>query len=385
MNAITPASTASLPVPSSSAAARSSFMTPGNMAEAIALAKFISQCKNMPEHLKGSPADCLMIIEQAARWNMSPYAAAMSSVMVKGKMTFEGKFVAAALTSSRVLDGHLEYEYSGEGVERTVRVTGRLRGETLIREISVTLKNVKTTNEWWGKLPDQMLGYNGARQWARRHAPGVMLGVYSPDEFDAEADAPFDPYEGTTIDGSAQAAFSAVDTQLTAGPNLAASAASKASAMPELEPAPTPAEIEAARVHKLVSNVVKRLAELSDCVVVNTAIVHCDDVIFPRIRAANLPELGKALSDAIAAARVKCPAPKEAEVLDNTGEDDAGEPEQDPDEAEMDRLFQTTPRVSNQGRLASLGLDRNGRYPDGTEPDYSRPEFNRTNIDGVIE
>ena len=32
--------------------------------------------------------------------------------------------------------------------------------------------------------PDQQLAYHGSRVWARRHAPELMLGVYSPEEFD---------------------------------------------------------------------------------------------------------------------------------------------------------------------------------------------------------
>jgi hypothetical protein len=36
----------------------------------------------------------------------------------------------------------------------------------------------------WQKQVDQQLMYHGTRVWARRHTPELMLGVYSPEEFD---------------------------------------------------------------------------------------------------------------------------------------------------------------------------------------------------------
>ena len=48
----------------------------------------------------------------------------------------------------------------------------------------------------WTKQPDQQLVYFATRAWARRHTPEVMLGVYSPEEFDT----PKDNFTGTTIE-----------------------------------------------------------------------------------------------------------------------------------------------------------------------------------------
>ena len=68
---------------------------------------------------------------------------------------------------------------------RGVTVSGTLRGEDKPRTVSVKLKDAKTTNTIWSKQPDQQLAYHGARVWARRHVPEVLLGVYAPEEFDA--------------------------------------------------------------------------------------------------------------------------------------------------------------------------------------------------------
>ena len=154
------------------------------MQGAMKLAQAMASAKMVPNHLQGSPGDCLMVIEQAMRWQMSPFAVAQATAVVRGKMCFEGKLVAAAIQTSGVLDGRLNYEFEGDGQGRKVICSGLIRGEKKPRTVEVLLKDAKTDNQWWTKTPDQMLSYHSARVWARRHTPEVMLGVYAPEEFD---------------------------------------------------------------------------------------------------------------------------------------------------------------------------------------------------------
>jgi len=157
---------------------------PTNLPEAMNLATMMSQSKLVPAALQKSPADCLLVIEQAMRWRMSVFAVAQEVSVIQGKMMFSGKIVAAAIHTSGVLEGRLSYEYSGQGAGLAVRVAGLLRGEAEPRDVDVTLASAKTNNQWWVKTPEQMLSYHGARVWARRHAPEVMLGVYAPEEME---------------------------------------------------------------------------------------------------------------------------------------------------------------------------------------------------------
>lgn len=158
-----------------------SFVIEG-MDGAMRLAKAMSAARMVPAHLQESPGDCLMVIEQAMRWQMSPFAVAQATSLVKGKMCFEGKLVAAAIQTSGILDGRLSYDFKGEGDARAVICTGLIRGEKKARTVEVGLSEARTDNLWWKKTPDQMLTYHAARVWARRHAPEVMLGVYAPEE-----------------------------------------------------------------------------------------------------------------------------------------------------------------------------------------------------------
>lgn len=172
-------------------------LIPTNMEGAMRLAEMMARGRLVPSHLHSQPGDCLMVIEQAMRWGMSPFAVAQCTSVIQGKLMYEGKLVAAAVQTSGVLDGRLSYSFAGEGDARTITVRGMIRGEKEPREIEVRLKDAKTNNQQWTKQPDQQLVYYGTRAWARRHTPEVMLGVYSPEEFDPPQR---DTFAGTTID-----------------------------------------------------------------------------------------------------------------------------------------------------------------------------------------
>ena len=159
-------------------------MVPQSLEQAMRLAEMMARGKLVPQHLRDSPSDCLMVVEQALRWQMSPFAVAQCTSVIQGKLMFEGKLVSAALHSSGIMASRLEYEFTGDGDKRAVIARGTLRGEDQPRDIVVTLKEAKTSNQMWTKQPDQQLVYFATRAWARRHAPEVMLGVYSPEEFD---------------------------------------------------------------------------------------------------------------------------------------------------------------------------------------------------------
>lgn len=166
---------------------------------AFRLAEMMATGKLVPAHLQRSPGDCLMVIEQAMRWGMSPFAVAQCTSVIQGKLMFEGKLVAAALQSSGILDGRLDYEFHGEGDKREIVVRATLKGDAKPKEITLRLADAKTSNGMWTKQPDQQLVYAGTRVWGRRWAPEVMLGVYSPEEMETTRDT----FTGTTITGTA--------------------------------------------------------------------------------------------------------------------------------------------------------------------------------------
>lgn len=175
-------------------------LVPRDMREAMQLADMMAKAGFLARELQ-TPGGALFVIEQSMRWNMSPFAVAMETSFIQGKPMFSGKIVAAAVTSSGAVTGPLDYEYAGEGDNRQITVIGHRRGESEPRTVTVKVKDAKTSNQMWVKQPDQQLAYHGARVWARRWAPAVMLGVLSPEEMDEGPQMP--PARGPVIDAAA--------------------------------------------------------------------------------------------------------------------------------------------------------------------------------------
>lgn len=164
--------------------ARMNALVPTSMSEAMSLAEIMAKANLLPDHLRGKPGDCLLVIMQAQRWGMDPVSVAQCTSVVKGKLCYEGKLVAATLYSTGSVEGRIKYSYSGAGENRKVVVSAVPRGESHPETVEGTVIQWRTDNKNWTQNPDDMLAYRGARQWARRHAPDALLGVYTPDEFD---------------------------------------------------------------------------------------------------------------------------------------------------------------------------------------------------------
>jgi hypothetical protein len=171
-------------------------LMPRTAADAKALAQDMSTSMLIPVHLQKKPGDCLMIVMQAYRWQMDPFVVANCTSVVHGRLCYEGKLVAAALTTMNALEGRLEYEIEGKDDQASISITGTPRGgkpQTITGTVkgwrTRAYKDGKEIQNNWDKDPISMLVYRGTRQWARLFAPEALLGVYTPDELD---DTPID-------------------------------------------------------------------------------------------------------------------------------------------------------------------------------------------------
>lgn len=123
-------------------------------------------------------ANAMLIVNQARQWDIDPMALAQGVSVVYGKLMYEGKVIAGVVNSRAGLMAPLSYDFSGEGDNRKCTVRGTLASDPHNeRSIEVVLFRVRTQNDMWKKDPDTMLTYRGAREWARRHVPGLLLGV----------------------------------------------------------------------------------------------------------------------------------------------------------------------------------------------------------------
>lgn len=190
----------------SPAPAQSALATmPKSMGEAIKLAELMASAGMVPDHLKGDVGTCFLIVEQALRWNMSPFAVARGTFNIKGNLMYSGVLMASAALSCGAIVGEFDYEYTGDPkkpdtlsvVASAVRASDGQR-----KSVSLSYADAKTENPIWKKQPEQQLAYASSRVWCRRWSPGTILGVYAREEFNAAEPE----FEGTTLDAKPEPA-----------------------------------------------------------------------------------------------------------------------------------------------------------------------------------
>lgn len=151
------------------------------------IATAMSKASLIPEHLKAggqeqAAANCFLVVNQALRWGFDPFTVAGATYSIGGKLAYEGKLIAAVVNSRGRLQFPLSYEFTGQGENLEVTVSGTLQGEEKPRTVKVKVKDARTNNKMWNTDPEQKLCYNGAIKWARRHSPELVMGVISEDD-----------------------------------------------------------------------------------------------------------------------------------------------------------------------------------------------------------
>lgn len=186
--------------PVNEADTKTAIFSPSGLQKLQAFASVMAEGKStVPAHLAGKPADCLAVALQAAQWGMNPFAVAQKTHLVNGTLGYEAQLVNAVVTSSTAVQGRFKYEYGGNWENfrpgpanaanekgLCVRVGAVLRGETEITwGEPLYMEFVTTRNSpLWKTAPKQQLAYLAVKFWARLYCPDVILGVYTPDEFE---------------------------------------------------------------------------------------------------------------------------------------------------------------------------------------------------------
>ncbi len=158
-------------------------LAPQNLAEVVKFAEVMSRAGiALPQHLQNNPGACMAVALQALDWQMNPFAVAQKSYSVSNRIAYEAQLIAAVVNTRSGIKGRLSYAYEGEGGTLRCIVTGVLDGQECTYETPM-VKDIPVKNSpLWKSDPRQQLAYYGARSWARRHCPEVILGVYDRDE-----------------------------------------------------------------------------------------------------------------------------------------------------------------------------------------------------------
>ena len=135
----------------------------------------------------------MAVAMQALQWGMNPFTVASKTFFVGGKLCYEAQLVNAVVTTSNAITGHFYYEYNTEekweghdDPNAWVKVGAILKGDediTWTQRIYPADQTIKNS-PLWKTDPKQQCSYLGVNKWARLHSPGVIMGVYTPDEIE---------------------------------------------------------------------------------------------------------------------------------------------------------------------------------------------------------
>ena len=154
-------------------------------------------------------ANCILVANQAHKWNMDVFACAACTYVVGNKLGYEGKLIAGVVNTRGGLAAPLQPIYStGKGDALAAVIYGTRDGSVpddayplleayadnedraALRQLArigvlairISVKQAKTQNKMWTTDPEQKLWYTGATKWARRFAPELMLGILTDDD-----------------------------------------------------------------------------------------------------------------------------------------------------------------------------------------------------------
>lgn len=174
----------------------------------------------VPEPYRGKPGNCAAVTIQALQWGMNPFAVAAKTHFVNNQIGYEAQLIIAAVNTSGLLTGRIDWEWFGDWdhiigrfVEREsktkknehgdpvryrvpawniedeeglgVRCFATLRGESKPRVLEIFMKQARVRNSTlWADDPKQQIAYLAGKRWSRLHTSEVVFGVRTPDELE---------------------------------------------------------------------------------------------------------------------------------------------------------------------------------------------------------
>ena len=155
------------------------------MAESSLVPTTLVEEKGQLLPLEKRVANCFLVVEQAHRWAMSPFAAVACASVVHGRLMWEGKLINAVIEAQ--MGTRLTYTFNGKkGDALGVVVSGTRPGEAEAVSVSGTVGDWKTDGKgspWKGESANErQLRYRGAREWGRAYAASAILGIIAEDE-----------------------------------------------------------------------------------------------------------------------------------------------------------------------------------------------------------
>ena len=153
------------------------------------ICKMLSQSRLIPQSYQNNLPDCMVALEMANRTNTSPLIVMQNLNVIHGRPSWSAKYVAAALTASKV--DSLSYqivqngtvEIDGKSVPnlecRAVVIDRRSKAEVVGPTVSIKMAVAEgwIRNSKWLTMPELMLRYRAVTFLANTSYPDVLLGI----------------------------------------------------------------------------------------------------------------------------------------------------------------------------------------------------------------
>ncbi len=159
---------------------------PSTVQEVLQLADIYSKAEIIPQHFRGKPNDCFVIVEMAARLGVAPFMMLQNTYVISGKPGMEGKLVTALVNTSGKFKHELRFDFFGEGesvgcTAWTLSSNGE-RLEATFKYQEAVAEGYASRNPKWKTMRETMLGYRAATKFGRMYCPERLMGMQLRDE-----------------------------------------------------------------------------------------------------------------------------------------------------------------------------------------------------------
>jgi hypothetical protein len=152
------------------------------------VAKVFADAKLVPQHYRGSIADCVIAFNQATLMGIDPMLFMQKTYPVGGKIGIESQLAIALANKAKVFQDVIQYEISGSGDQMQCRAFAYTAATGALCEETCTVQEAKDMGWWnrggspWPKQTRKMLRYRSAMNLIRYYCPEVLFGLDSVEE-----------------------------------------------------------------------------------------------------------------------------------------------------------------------------------------------------------
>jgi hypothetical protein len=156
---------------------------------ALALATELAKSDLLPPHLKGKPANVMLLMGLAHQIDIAPMMVFNKVAVINGKPAMSSELMLALLNRSGKIRGTVRYRWIGtEGrpdrgciASATCSVTGEnVDGQPITMALAESSGWLR--NPLWKSMPDTMLRHRAAAWMIRQYWPDVLMGLQEENE-----------------------------------------------------------------------------------------------------------------------------------------------------------------------------------------------------------